>query len=356
MNLISSAYQAFIKPALFRLDPESAHELIAGAGRSFARMPGADFFLRAQFAYCSPRLRVRLFGLDFENPLGMGAGFDKTGALYPFLSSMGFGFVESGTFTRYAQPGNPKPRVFRIPEARALVNRMGFNNPGADAGAQEFKHQKKRAIRGINIGKSKITELDNALEDYLYSLRALMPFADYVAVNVSSPNTPGLRQLQEKGRLTELLSRLKEECRVPLLLKIAPDLSEPDLFDAVDAALEFADGIIVCNTTIDRSILPAAAHLEGGLSGTPLKARSLALLRTTAARIQGRIPIISVGGIDSAEAALERFLAGASLIQIYTSYIYEGPELPGRILRGLDESLAKMNTTLQDVVNARGRI
>lgn len=255
----------------------------------------------------------------------------------------------------HGQPGNPKPRVFRIPEARALVNRMGFNNPGADGGAREFKQQRKRAIRGINIGKSKITELDSALDDYLYSLRVLLPFADYVAVNVSSPNTPGLRQLQEKGRLTTLLSRLKNECKVPLLLKIAPDLDEADLFDAIDAALDFADGIIVCNTTIDRSILPAAAHLEGGLSGAPLKARSLALLRTTAARVQRRMPIISVGGIDSAEEALTRFLAGASLVQIYTSYIYEGPELPKRILRGLDESLERMNTTLQDVVNAGGR-
>lgn len=356
MNLISSAYRAFLKPALFRLDPESAHELIAGAGRFFATMPGADLFLRSQFSYCSPRLRLRVGGIDFENPLGMAAGFDKTGALYPFLSAMGFGFIESGTFTRHAQPGNPKPRVFRIPEARALVNRMGFNNPGADGALQEFKKQKKRAIRGINIGKSKITELDQALDDYLYSLRVLLPCADYIAVNVSSPNTPGLRQLQEKSRLTELLSALKKECALPLFLKIAPDLSEPDLFDAVDAALSYADGLIVCNTTIDRSILPQASGLEGGLSGAPLGPRSLELLRIAAERVNRRIPVISVGGIFSAEAALERFLAGASLIQIYTSYIYEGPELPRRILRGLDESLEKMNVTLQDVVNAGGRI
>lgn len=299
---------------------------------------------------------MRTMGLDFENPLGMGAGFDKTGALYPFLSSMGFGFVESGTFTRHAQPGNPKPRVFRIPEARALINRMGFNNPGADGAAEEFKRQKKSAVRGVNIGKSKITELDYALDDYLYSLRALLPFADYVAVNVSSPNTPGLRQLQEKGRLTELLSALKKECRVPLLLKIAPDLNESDLLDAVDAALSFADGIVVCNTTIDKTSVPAFASIEGGLSGGPLKARSLELLRMVAARVNRRIAVISVGGIDSAASALERFLSGASLVQIYTSYIYEGPHLPRRILRGLDESLEKMNVSLQDVVNAGGRL
>jgi dihydroorotate dehydrogenase len=319
-------------------------------------MPGADLFLRSQFAYCSPRLRLRVSGIDFENPLGMAAGFDKTGALFPFLSCMGFGFVESGTFTRHAQSGNPKPRVFRIPEARALVNRMGFNNPGADGALCEFKKQKKRAVRGINIGKSKITDLDQALDDYLYSLRTLLPYADYIAVNVSSPNTPGLRLLQEKARLVELLSALKKECTVPLYLKIAPDLSEPDLFDAVDAALDYANGLIVCNTTIDRSMLPAAAGIEGGLSGAPLRQRSLELLSTTAQRVKGRIPVISVGGIDSAESALERFLAGASLVQIYTSYIYEGPELPRRILKGLDESLEKMNVTLQDVVNAGGRI
>lgn len=294
-------------------------------------------------------------GLDFENPLGMAAGFDKTGALYPFLSCMGFGFVESGTFTQHAQPGNPKPRVFRIPEARALVNRMGFNNPGADGARQQFKNQKKRSVRGINIGKSKITELDHALDDYLYSLRTLLPFADYIAVNVSSPNTPGLRQLQEKARLTELLSALKKECSVPLLLKIAPDLSEADLLDAVDAALSYADGIIVCNTTIDKSSVPGAANMEGGLSGKPLGARSLELLRIVARRINRRIPVISAGGIDSAGAALERFMAGAALVQIYTSYIYEGPGLPRRILRGLDESLEKMNVSLQDVVNAGGR-
>lgn len=291
----------------------------------------------------------------------MAAGFDKTGALYPFLSHMGFGFVESGTFTRHAQPGNPKPRLFRIPESRALINRMGFNNPGADGAAREFARQKKGVVRGINIGKSKITELDAALEDYLYSLRSLAGYADYIAVNVSSPNTPGLRMLQEKSRLTELLSAVKQESKkgprpLPVFLKIAPDLNQSDLFDAVDAALSLADGLIVCNTSIDKSSVPSQASLEGGLSGAPLKQKSLELLRAAALRTEGKLPLISVGGIESAQDAVERFKAGATLIQIYTSYVYGGPELPARILRGIDQWLAGIGASLQDVVNAKGRI
>ncbi len=305
--------------------------------------------------YHSERLRITLAGIQFENPLGMAAGFDKTGQLYPFLSCAGFGFVECGTFTRHGQPGNPRPRLFRFPEQQALVNRMGFNNPGADRAAEVFGRQVRDAVRGINLGKSKITDLDGAAEDYLYSVKKLSPYADYVALNVSSPNTPDLRKLQEKTRLSALLKSVRKECSLPLFLKIAPDLTDLEIEEALEASVGIIDALIVCNTTIDKSSLSLSEPMEGGLSGRPLAARSLELLRQIRRLTQGRLPIVSVGGIDSAASALERFRAGASLIQIYTSYIYGGPELPRRILRGVDEFLEKNGMRLADLIGSDDR-
>ncbi|MCE9598461.1 MAG: quinone-dependent dihydroorotate dehydrogenase [Spirochaetia bacterium] len=330
------------------MDPENAHELVAAGARLSQILPFADSLLRGTFEFQSPRLGVRVCGIDFKNPIGMGAGFDKTGELYPFLSSMGFGHVECGTFTRHGQPGNPKPRLFRFPEHQALINRMGFNNPGADHAAGCFATQRHGAIRGINLGKSKITELNHATEDYLYSLRSLSRYADYIAINVSSPNTPGLRQLQEKDRLAELLSAVRAECRVPLFLKLAPDLTEPALDDALAAADGKCDGFIICNTTIDKSSV--GSDLEGGLSGMPLAARSLEMLRLTRKKMGKKVALISVGGIFSAQEALLRIRAGASLIQIYTSYIYGGPFLPAEILRGIDRFCVRESTTVQELI------
>jgi len=339
---------------LFRLDPEQAHELVAGSAEFFRHLPFADAFLKALFTHNSSRLGIDVAGLHFENPLGMAAGFDKTGELYPFLSCMGFGHIECGTFTRQAQEGNPKPRLFRFPGHLALVNRMGFNNPGAEQAAKNFSFQKRGAIRGINLGKSKITDLDLALTDYLFSLRCLLPHAYYIAINVSSPNTPGLRQLQEKTRLTELLRELKKESTVPLFLKIAPDLSDSMLDEILDVALEHSDGLIVCNTTVDKTSVPGAGEIDGGLSGAPLASRSLALLKRCFSIIKRRIPIVSVGGIGSAQSAIERIKAGASLIQIYTGYIYGGPELPAQILRGIDLYCEKEGTTVPALIGASG--
>lgn len=328
---------------------------MAGTVSFVTHSPIGAAVVRSVLGYSSTRLAVTLAGIDFENPLGMAAGFDKTGRLYPFLSCAGFGSVECGTFTRHAQNGNPKPRLFRFPEQQALVNRMGFNNPGAEEAARIIATQKHAAVRGINLGKSKITDLDGAAEDYLYSLRALVGFADYVAINVSSPNTPDLRKLQEKKRLSSLLRALRKECAPPLILKIAPDLTTEEIEDVLDASSGIIDALILCNTTIDKSSVPGAESLEGGLSGKPLAARSLALLRQVRAMTGGKLPLISAGGIDSAESAIERIRAGASLIQIYTSYIYGGPDLPRRILSGIDRYLEKNNMRMPDLIGADAR-
>ncbi|MBL8022425.1 MAG: quinone-dependent dihydroorotate dehydrogenase [Leptospirales bacterium] len=330
------------------MDPEEAHELVAAGARFSQLVPFADAILRGTFEFNNPRLHVRVCGIDFKNPIGMGAGFDKTGELYPFLSNMGFGHVECGTFTRHGQPGNPKPRLFRFPEQAALINRMGFNNPGADHAAGCFAKQRHGAIRGINLGKSKVTELNDARDDYLYSLAKLSVFADYIAINVSSPNTPGLRQLQEKDRLADLLGAVRAQCRVPLFLKLAPDLTESALDDALGAAEGKCDGFIICNTTIDKSSV--GSDLEGGLSGAPLARRSLEMLRITRKKVGSKVALISVGGIGSAEEALLRIRAGASLIQIYTAYIYGGPFLPATILRGINDFCSRENTTVNDLI------
>lgn len=367
MNILDFLYHRVAKPFFFRLDPEFAHHLVAAGVKHSATVPGAGAFLQKFLAHDSPRLENRVCGLRFPNPVGMAAGFDKTGELYPFLSRMGFGFVECGTFTAVAQPGNPRPRLFRFPEERALVNRMGFNNPGSLAAAEIFTRQKITAPRGINIGKSKVTELEQATEDYLRSLERLEIFADYIAVNISSPNTPGLRKLQGKKYLGELLGALLDRLRVlgagrvtpptPLFVKVAPDLSERELETILETLVEVGcSGIIVSNTTIDKSQVPEAQalQLEGGLSGPPVRSRSTELIEYCHQATGDRLAIIGVGGINNGRDALEKILAGASLVQVYTGYVYEGPGLPAALNRYLDRVLERSGLTLPEMIG-RGR-
>jgi dihydroorotate dehydrogenase len=325
------AYERFVRPILFSLDPETAHHLALGCLKLASNCPP----LLKVLGEWQPRPQsTTVFGVNFPSPIGLAAGFDKNGVALPAWEALGFGFVEIGTVTAKAQPGNPKPRIFRFPENEALVNRLGFNNDGADVVAGRLRRLRASgrwpAIPvGINIGKSKVTPLENAADDYLHSFQQLRDLADYIVLNVSSPNTPGLRALQEEEALTHLLQRIREanrESRKPILLKIAPDLSETEL-DKIVATCEQYEmaGIVATNTTLDHSALPTTLDQTGGLSGAPLRARSTAFIRAIKERT--RLPVIGVGGIMNAEDAREKFEAGASLIQVYTGYIYRGPSL-----------------------------
>jgi dihydroorotate dehydrogenase len=288
-----------------------------------------------------PRLRTQVFGLSFPSPVGLAAGFDKNAVALPAWEALGFGFAEVGTITAKAQRGNPRPRMFRIPELGAVINRLGFNNEGADRVAQRLEILKASGLWpaipvGVNLGKSKVTPLEEATADYVASFRRLRKLGDYFVLNVSSPNTPGLRKLQDKAALEELLGAVQAENtgRAPLLLKIAPDLE----WAAIDEILALVEahklaGLIATNTTIDHSSLPEARRQQGGLSGQPLRGRALEVLRFVTAHT--RLPVIAVGGIGSAEDALRRFDAGAALIQIYTGLVYEGPALVRDIHRAL---------------------
>ena len=346
------AYTDLLRPLLFHLDPEVAHELMLAG---LAHAEPFTGLLRRRFAWTHPSLAQRLWGLDFNGPIGLAAGLDKNGIGIPALAACGFSHVEIGTVTSLAQPGNPRPRLFRLPGDRAVINRMGFNNDGAITVAARlsarFASTRPPCVLGINLGKSKVVELERALDDYRASVQALGKLADYVVVNVSSPNTPGLRDLQGEAFLRPLLAGVRAELDAcapnrPLLLKIAPDLADPGIDAAVDVALETrCDGLIATNTTIGRDGLttPAwriAAIGAGGLSGSPLRARATAVLARVARRIAGRVPVIGVGGVDSADAAWEKICHGASLVQVYSALVYQGPGLVGRINRGLAARLA----------------
>ncbi len=322
-----SFYKRILRPLLFAANPETVHHfsmgwLTAGAPllRPFAPQP-------------DPRLERAVFGVPFPNTVGLGAGFDKNAVALLAWEGLGFGFAEAGTITARAQPGNPKPRIFRVPEQQAVINRLGFNNEGADVIANRLRSLRAAGKWphipiGINLGKSKVTPLEEAANDYLLSFERLQHFGDYFVLNVSSPNTPGLRTLQNRDVLGDLLGTIqrRNDDRHPLLVKIAPDLS----WDAIEEILALAQehalaGIIATNTTIDHSSIPAHRRQQGGLSGGPLRARATEIVRFIAGR--SPLPIIAAGGIVSVDAALEKLDAGASLLQLYTGFIYEGPAL-----------------------------
>lgn len=338
-----------IKPWLFRQDPEGIHErvmlLLAWLGQ---RGPSLEL-IRQLFSLRDPRLEVSAFGLRFPNPIGLAAGFDKNAVAVRTWAALGFGHVEIGSVTALPQPGNPRPRLFRLPQDQALINRMGFNNEGAQAVAARLAHLQETFGRppvplGINLGKSRVTPLEEAPQDYLQSLSRLWPYGDYFAINVSSPNTPGLRALQDKDRLEELLAALAGfvQGQKPLLLKIAPDLT----WEQIDEILALVEqyrlsGLIATNTTTARSGLQTPIDEVGGLSGKPLRARSLEVLKYLHAQLQGRLPIVSVGGIFSAEDVWERLSNGATLVQVYTGLVYEGPSLLKKLCRGLLERMER---------------
>lgn len=346
-------YRYLIRPLLYRLSAETAHNLTLGCLSLLSGWPPMARLLRRLTPRHPAALRVRAMGLDFPSPVGLAAGLDKGAQAYLALGATGFGFVEVGTLTGVGQPGNPKPRLFRLPQDRALINRMGFNNDGAPAAAARIRATGRAAVPlGINIGKTKAVPAESAADDYAASTRALAPLADYLVVNVSSPNTPGLRDLQAVSTLRPLLARVRAEAEaacpdrhVPLLVKIAPDLADEDVDAVAELALALQlDGIIAVNTTVARAPLTTptaevAAYGAGGLSGPPLKARALEVLRRLRRRAGDRLTLISVGGIDSTDDVWERLSAGANLVQLYTALIYEGPGLPTRLARGLSARL-----------------
>ena len=327
-------YSDIVRPALFRLDAETAHHI---AMTGLRLTPPA--LLSAVFGK-PPLAPVRVFGLDFPNPVGLAAGMDKNAEALPAWEALGFGFTELGTVTAHGQPGNDKPRCFRYPAQQALINRMGFNNDGAEAIAARLAALKSSGRWpttpvGVNIGKSKVTRLEDAARDYATSFRALLPFADYFVVNVSSPNTPGLRQLQDRDALTAIVSALKDiDANVPVLVKLAPDLTDDAVREmAGPAAQTGLDGLIATNTTLDHSAVPPASDQTGGLSGTPLLGRSNYVLQLL--RQHTDVPLIASGGVMTPESAYEKISAGASLVQLYTGFVYHGPALIRKIVERL---------------------
>ncbi|WP_208868655.1 quinone-dependent dihydroorotate dehydrogenase [Microbispora triticiradicis] len=335
-------YRLVFTQVLSRLDAEAAHHLTIRLLRLLAMFPPLTRLLHRLLAPRAESLRVQAFGVHFPSPFGLAAGFDKDARCVEPLSAIGFGHVEVGTITAHAQPGNPRPRLFRLPESRAVINRMGFNNAGAAAAATRLRRVRHLpAVVGVNIGKTKVVPESEAVRDYVDSARRLAPLADYLVVNVSSPNTPGLRDLQAVDRLRPLLSAVKEAAgRTPLLVKIAPDLADED----VDAVAELAAdlglaGIIATNTTISRTGVSSTE--AGGLSGRPLKSRSLEVLRRLHQKAGDRLTIVSVGGVEDVDDVWERLLAGATLVQGYTGLIYEGPLWPSRINRRLARRLRR---------------
>jgi dihydroorotate dehydrogenase len=346
-----------VRPFLFTLPAETAHHLGTGLLDLSMAPPPVRRLVRSSLAVDDPALAVERFGIRFPNPVGLAAGFDKTGELFNALGALGFGFVEIGTVTAHAQPGNPHPRLFRLPDDRALLNRMGFNNPGAEAVARRLRKTRIEPVLGINLGKSKVTPLDEAAGDYLRSLELLEPFARYLVVNVSSPNTPGLRQLQDAAPLRDLLRALRARAGElatarggaprPILLKIAPDLTDPQVEEAVGIAREEGmAGIIATNTTVSREGLRTPASRvqalgAGGISGAPVRARAREVVSLAYRTADGAMPIVGVGGIFTADDAWEMVRAGASLLQLYTGFIYRGPLVAREICIGLRDRLRR---------------
>jgi dihydroorotate dehydrogenase len=340
-------YKVLIRPLLFCFDPEKVHYFTFSAIRFISKLPGFTGLVRSMYAVENKKLERELFGLTFKNPVGLAAGFDKDAKLYNELSNFGFGFIEIGTLTPKPQAGNPKKRLFRLKADAAVINRMGFNNGGVAEAVERLK-QNKGVLVGGNIGKNKVTPNEEALNDYKECFDALFEHVDYFVVNVSSPNTPNLRALQDKEPLTELLNALqvknaKKPQPKPILLKIAPDLTNEQLQDIIDIVADTKiDGVIATNTTISREGLQSDNKAEvGGLSGKPLTKRSTEVIRFLAEQSQNAFPIIGVGGIHTAQDALDKIDAGASLVQLYTGFIYEGPKL----IKKINKALLKRETS-----------
>jgi dihydroorotate dehydrogenase len=332
MNFLSPLYP-LARAALFKLDPETAHDV---ALHSLKKLEKAHLAGLLGSRVIAPR---EVFGLKFDNAVGLAAGLDKNGAYIDAMAALGFGFIEVGTVTPRAQPGNPKPRMFRLPEHEALINRLGFNNGGLDAFLVNVQRAKYKGVLGLNIGKNFDTPLENAVDDYVTCLRGVYPHASYVTVNISSPNTKGLRDLQAAEQLEKLLSTLqaektklakKHKKQVPMLLKIAPDLNGAAVKDIAALLLQYKfDGVIATNTTIGRDAIRGHKHADeaGGLSGKPVFSPSTEILRQMNKALKGNLPIVGVGGVMSADDAKQKINAGASLVQIYTGFIYHGPQL-----------------------------
>ncbi|WGF92677.1 quinone-dependent dihydroorotate dehydrogenase [Aequorivita marisscotiae] len=353
-------YKSIIRPIFFRFDPENIHHFTFTLIRFFNKIGFGSLF-RSMYKVENPKLEREVFGLKFPNPVGLAAGFDKDAKLYKELSNFGFGFIEIGTVTPRPQPGNEKPRLFRLKEDSAIINRMGFNNGGVDEAVERLKmncHSEPfnstqdrphgRVLIGGNIGKNKITPNEEAVNDYFICFEALFDYVDYFVVNVSSPNTPNLRALQEKKPLTDLLQTLQDRNnlkakRKPILLKIAPDLTDEQLLDIIEiVAVTKIDGVIATNTTISREGISSGNREEmGGLSGKPLTKRATEVIRFLSEKSNKSFPIIGVGGIHSAADALEKLEAGASLVQLYTGFIYEGPGL----IKQINKAILKRHRT-----------
>lgn len=351
MSNLIHMYKSLIRPLLFRYDPEEVHHFSFKSIKRLHKLPLFGSLSRKRYHLNHPQLQRELFGLKFPNPVGMAAGFDKDAKAFREFADLGFGFIEIGTLTPKPQDGNPKQRLFRLPEDQAIINRMGFNNGGVDAAVERLKHNPKpgkpgHVIIGGNIGKNKVTPNDEAVNDYIICFNKLFDHVDYFTVNVSSPNTPGLRELQDRKPLTHILQTLQDlnnakEKRKPILLKIAPDLTDDQLLDIIGIVEDTAiDGVIASNTTIERKGLKSEPSLQqemGGLSGKPLTHRATEVIKFLREKSKGAFPIIGVGGIMTAQDAIDKLNAGASLVQLYTGFVYEGPGL----IKKINESILR---------------
>jgi dihydroorotate dehydrogenase len=341
-------YRSFFRAILQRLPAETAHSIAVAVARLVTSIPGVRTALRRRLQPHDSSLQVTALGQTFPSPLGVAGGLDKGATWFESLGALGFGFIEIGTVTAQGQPGNEGTRVWRLPADRALVNRMGFPNPGAAVAERHLRRRRGETIVGVNIGKTKAVSLEGAGADYRASARKLAPLADFLVVNVSSPNTPGLRQMQAVEPLRALIVDVQDElrtigARVPLLLKIAPDLGDEEIDAIADLAVELElDGIVATNTTISREGLvtdPSLVSAEGGISGAPLKARAVEVLQRLHARVGSGLVLVSVGGIETADDVWQRISAGATLVQAYTGFVYGGPLWPSRINRELAQRL-----------------
>ena len=339
-------YKFLIRPILFKIDPEKVHHLIVHSLNLAFKIPGIKLIFELLFKYEHSKLEREFLGLKFKNPIGLAAGFDKDAKIYKEFSSFGFSFIEIGTVTPKPQAGNDKPRIFRVPQDKALINRMGFNNLGVDQAVERLKNRDKSIIIGGNIGKNTATPNEQAIEDYDYCFRKLYDYVDYFVINVSCPNVTDLGKLQDRDSLGAIMQRLidirsSQSTRKPILLKISPDLNPKQVDDAVEISIEKGiDGFVVSNTTITRNNLTITQQTidaigRGGMSGSPIASKSTELIRYIAEKTENKMPIIGVGGIMSEKDALDKIKAGATLIQIYTGFIYEGPAFVKRIKKAL---------------------